>query len=68
MPLFVPVAVEFWLLGMAIYERQRALLLQHHLDLVAAAISAQTSDEPTGSNIVPFRRAAKKRAVVVELR
>ena len=68
MPSFVPVALEFCLLGLAIYERHRALLVQVQLDLVAAALSAQPPDEHTGSNVVPFRRAAKKRAIVVELR
>jgi hypothetical protein len=68
MPFLAPVAVEFWLLGIAIYERQRAMMLQHQLDLLAAALAAQGPHEAAGSNVVPFRRPKRDRAVVVELR
>ena len=65
---FAPVAIESWLLGLAFYERQRAMFLQLHLDILSAALSAQPSGSTDSSNVVPFRRIVRDKAVVFELR
>jgi hypothetical protein len=67
---FAQTFIWLWLHGLAICERQRALALQIHLDVLSSALSPQPVDERETSdhNIVPFRRSADRRAVVLELR
>jgi hypothetical protein len=54
-----PTFVEFWLHGLTIYERQRALALQFHLEVLTSVLSARHPHDQDTSNVVPFRRSAK---------
>ena len=64
---FGPTFIELWLHGLTIYERQRALALRFHLELLAALATQQTHKREA-SNVVPFRRPVSDQAVVLELR
>jgi hypothetical protein len=65
---FASALIEFWLYGLTIYERQRALALGFHLEVLSSALSAQHSQKQEASNVVPFRRPPNHQAVVLELR